>query len=886
MAGDDESLETLGWETPMLPPPRVRGNDGPGSDQVPLAWGEPSPSRAAAEGAGRGAGSATFATLSDLDWADSFDSEEETTSVDPEAPSLPEEVGAGEGGARYERLELLGKGGMGEVWRVHDRELNRTVAMKVLRPKLLLTSRGLARFREEAQVASQLQHPGIIPIHDLGRLPDGRVWFTMKEVRGRTLEQLLQDFHEAHRAGARGGLSLRRLVDAFHRVCETVAYAHARGVIHRDLKPANIMVGDFGEVLVLDWGLAKVLATEASESQGSLRDFDRVATTSSLGGPEASRSTRIGAVTGTPAYMAPEQARGQHHKLGPGSDVYALGATLYDVLAERPPYLGTSVRDMLDQVMATEPILPPSAVTSVNIDEELDRITMRALAARITDRYATAGELARDLAAWLDGARKRERAMALVEQAEQQMAEADRAEREAASLHEQAERALRDVAATAPEEQKWPGWALEDDAADAARRAARTRAEATQLLRSALSHAPDLDEAHQALADTFHRQHRQLEVDGHDDEARVVEVQLSAHDRGTYAAYLEGTGAVTLITDPEGAEVDLYRFELVRRRLQPVFVRSLGRTPLVRVSLAMGSYLLKIRAPGRQEVLYPVFITRQEHWHGVAPGEREPRRIWLPEHGALDADDCYVPAGWFWAGHRTEANALPWGKRWVEGFVMRRYPVTNAEYMAVLEHVLATEGEEAALALVPVFEVSGEPHFALEAGRFVQRPDGDGSLPTTAMPTYAVTFELGRRFARAYGVSRAQIGWDLPSENQWERAARGADGRAYVFGATMDPTWAWTRSSWTGEPEVAEVGRCAFDRSPFGVCDLTGNLADWVVAGDEEPVRGGAWNRTSKTSSVYYRWSPPAGIAGANIGVRLARGARIGDDSAIASMGE
>ena len=863
MAGDDESLETLGWETPMLPPPRVRGNDGPGSDQVPLAWGEPSPSRAAAEGAGRGAGSATFATLSDLDWADSFDSEEETTSVDPEAPSLPEEVGAGEGGARYERLELLGKGGMGEVWRVHDRELNRTVAMKVLRPKLLLTSRGLARFREEAQVASQLQHPGIIPIHDLGRLPDGRVWFTMKEVRGRTLEQLLQDFHEAHRAGARGGLSLRRLVDAFHRVCETVAYAHARGVIHRDLKPANIMVGDFGEVLVLDWGLAKVLATEASESQGSLRDFDRVATTSSLGGPEASRSTRIGAVTGTPAYMAPEQARGQHHKLGPGSDVYALGATLYDVLAERPPYLGTSVRDMLDQVMATEPILPPSAVTSVNIDEELDRITMRALAARITDRYATAGELARDLAAWLDGARKRERAMALVEQAEQQMAEADRAEREAASLHEQAERALRDVAATAPEEQKWPGWALEDDAADAARRAARTRAEATQLLRSALSHAPDLDEAHQALADTFHRQHRQLEVDGHDDEARVVEVQLSAHDRGTYAAYLEGTGAVTVHTE-RPTEVLLYRMAERNRRLVPELERSLGTTPLTARSLEMGSWLLRMG-----DVSLPVWVGRGEHVDHVPPGQSRPHVFPLP---SLPASDRYVPAGFAWLGRRRERNALPWGRVWVDGFVMRRFGYTFGELFSLLDWLDAEGRGAEADALVP-YDERKLPLVARSGTAWCALTDPEGFRPDTDHPVYCASFPFATRVAELE-AERTGLPWRLPHEREWEKAARGVDGRDYPWGDVFDVSRAWLRGSWQHDELVMpRVGAVAADRSVYGVRDLCGSLVDWATDDDGGPVlRGGAWNRSYATSTGWYRWMPgPQQLVSANLGLRLAR---------------
>ncbi|MFO1495028.1 MAG: serine/threonine-protein kinase [Lysobacterales bacterium] len=167
----------------------------------------------------------------------------------------------------YELLSLIGSGAMGEVWRVRDRRLQRTMAMKILRHAWTGDADIAARFIEEAQATAQLQHPGIVPVHEIGTLSDGRLYFTMKEVRGRTFLDVIEAVHREigsdFGAVGRDGWSHRRLVEVFRAVCDAVAYAHSRGVIHRDLKPHNIMVGDFGEVLVLDWGLALVIGRSA-----------------------------------------------------------------------------------------------------------------------------------------------------------------------------------------------------------------------------------------------------------------------------------------------------------------------------------------------------------------------------------------------------------------------------------------------------------------------------------------------------------------------------------------------------------------------------------------------------------------------------------------------
>jgi tetratricopeptide (TPR) repeat protein len=238
----------------------------------------------------------------------------------------------------YAVLERLGQGGRGIVYRVSDPELNRPLAVKVLRPELQQESDAVRRFLEEAQIMGQLQHPGIVPIHASGQLPDGRPYFAMKLVQGRTLAQLLAERPApAH--------DLPHFLVSFQQVCQAMAYAHSRRVIHRDLKPANIMVGAFGEVQVMDWGLAKVLPANVAGQELARGEPEAPGP----GGPDTVRTVRTeatgvstvdGSVVGTFAYMAPEAASGRIEELDPRADVFGLGAVLCEILTGCPPYTG------------------------------------------------------------------------------------------------------------------------------------------------------------------------------------------------------------------------------------------------------------------------------------------------------------------------------------------------------------------------------------------------------------------------------------------------------------------------------------------------------------------------------------------------------------------
>jgi serine/threonine-protein kinase len=334
-------------------------------------------------------------SVADADVRDSLSSVPGSGSTDLE--TTVDHIPTDSDGGRYRILRPHAKGGLGEVFVALDEELHREVALKAIQEKHAEDAASRSRFVLEAEITGGLEHPGIVPVYGFGHYPDGRPYYAMRFLRGDNLKQAIARFYETDWKARDPGqrmLAFRQLLRRFVDVCNTVAYAHSRGVLHRDVKPGNVMLGSYGETLLVDWGLAKA---SGPDGEAGKQIIGEATLHPASGSGEA--MTQTGQILGTPAYMSPEQAAGAGAQIGPASDIYSLGATLYVLLAGQAPVAKGEMAEVLDKVRRGA--IPPPRQVQPDTPPALEAICCKAMALRAQDRYASALDLAADVEHWL-----------------------------------------------------------------------------------------------------------------------------------------------------------------------------------------------------------------------------------------------------------------------------------------------------------------------------------------------------------------------------------------------------------------------------------------------------------------------------------------------------
>ena len=751
---------------------------------------------------------------------------------------------------------LLGRGATGDVYLARDGDLRREVAMKVMRP-VEESHAATARlfFLAEAQATSQLEHPGVPPVHDLGTTPDGRLYFTMKLVQGRTLADVLHDL-TVERATVVETWTLHRLVTVVERICDTLHYAHERGVLHRDLKPANVMLGDYGEVHLLDWGLARVVgAGEGVDPSFPVRT-DR---------QDAQVPTRHGRLKGTLPYMSPEQALGAPGDLDRRSDVYAAGCLLYEVLALRPAFDHSDPK-LLGKKLAGEVHDVAAGSSGRSVPDELSAICRRAMATDRDARYASAADMGAALRAWLDGTLEQRRRHAQAEAWARRGQEHFARYRSLLEAIVALERSMDERAKPA----RAPIPVLYESRTEVKAltgRAARAFAEAQDALSTALMCEHDNASARAVFASLWRE--RVVDAERRHDGASAREAldALRRYDHGPHAAFVAGDGALTLGSSPSGARVMLER--LVQR--DGVYVvrdtTVLGTTPIRGHPLPRGSYVLRLSLPGHREAVYPILISREKHWKGT---------VRIPPDDDIGAEFVYVPRGPALLG--TGRVSLVWTSSEqtvrLPDFAIQRRPVTYGEYGAFLS-ALEAEGDTDAVARhMPATPGEGPHMMRTEDGTYRPRPDflspdaraanieRHGEAYLDGFPVFGVSWFDAVAYCE-WKTRTTGRNWRLPTEFEWEKAARGVDGRFYPWGDSDDPSLA----KWgTSRPEPAHpepIGTFPTATSVYGMVDAAGTCWDWTSsrsdpAGQIITLRGaGAWIENPMPIPFRFGLPPP-----------------------------
>ena len=714
---------------------------------------------------------------------------------------------------RYQIGKELGRGGLGVVAEAFDHNLGRKVARKTLLTNKEASKQELRMFIEEARLTGQLEHPNIMPVYEIGMLEDEQLYYTMRLLPPNNLEQAINE----------GKLSVLQFVRLLQQVCMGLEYAHSRGVVHRDIKPANIILGQFGEVLILDWGTAKILEPQAD-----------------LGNAPTHPGHATQTIKGTPAYMAPELI-----KLGlvtPYIDQYALGVILYKILTGEMPVYSENIYTLMFQICSQEPIPPRERAPERHIPEELEAICLKMLEKDPDERFASCREVHDRLEDFLEGTKEKERRrQAALDRMTEATEIAGRYHENRAMalwLKEDWEKAQKEVKPWEALDKKRKVWDKERAYHSCMQETISLFGEAIQKYDQALDHDPSNKEARRGLADLHWSRFLEAEQQ-HDELAQIYHRDLvKFYDDGHYERLLEGKGSLTIDTNPSGANVKIYRYEEQDCQLVPVLIDEPGCTPL-RVDMSMGSHLIILEKEGFRDVRYPLYLNRCE---------QADVKVNLYTDEQIGEDFVYIPAGSFPYGGDKEAP-MSEGLRYVEldDFFISKYPITFAQYADYLNEK-GIKNPDLVKDYIPrsieeeFMVVSEEGNYiplygSLFSGKIKERYP-EGSKFEFQLPVFGVTWFEVFEYCE-WRSQREGKTYRLPTEEEWEKASSGCDNRLYPWGNSFEATFAKTglaRSPDELQPEP--VGCFVQDTSPYGVRDMVGTVAEWTQDSDVEKVKG------------------------------------------------
>jgi len=805
--------------------------------------------------------------------------------------------------AREERYELgleIARGGLGRIVEARDRNLERNVAVKLVLNDV--TPEIAERFVREARLAACLDHPHIVPVYDFDEMTtaDGgrRLFMSMKRIRGQDLSAVIRSI-SAGDGSLAGRFSRARLLSIFQNICQGIAFAHSRGIVHRDLKPSNVMIGDYGETLIVDWGLAKLAGEttrgESSPESGLARS--------------SSELTLDGQVVGTPAFMPPEQAEGRRLEVDHRSDIFALGGILYAILTGRPPFEGTSQQDVIDKVKSGRLDPPSIRVSSLRRDQgpaapesippELDAICMRALAFRKEDRYQTATELHDDIQLFLEGVkergRKQKEALDRIAQGRKWFLRFQELRGEIEAQEKTVKEWSDRVKPWQPIEEKRP--LLDAESRFRALKEERIDAfsKASAEFGQALVVDPESREAADGKCDLFLDRFLEAERKRDREEMLLYRNMLFQSDaEGRYRRRLEAPGTLAIRTftrdcdclrpvrDPAwrveisesctvpwregrprpGIPVTDTDYPVPEVRTFPDGVRF-GHTDACRrrevagveVSIARYEEVDKRLALGPERVLGVTPLEGIElprgSWLCVLRGAGFPPvrlPVWIERGGSwvqevnlyreeeIPRGTCLVPGGPFTFGGRWAGGRRDEQVRVTEDLFMAKFPVTCAEYLEFLNDLSSTGRADEARRRQP--REGEKKYWIAEGGKFrLPTPAEDPKLGwDPRCPVFSIDWFDCIAYCQ-WKSGRDGVIWQLMHEDEWEKACRGVDGRVFSFGDQYDASYSHTSESVAGKVTPLPVGSFPMDESPYGIRDLSGGIESWGASAIEKPWR-------------------------------------------------